>query len=46
MALFIDGQINRLQNLERYESGILDLASTEQIDITGKMALAQDQIGF
>lgn len=45
MALFIDGQISNLQDLERYESGLLDVASTEQIDPTAKMALAQDLIG-
>jgi hypothetical protein len=44
MALFTDGQINTLQALERYESGLLDVASVEQINITSKMALAQDLI--
>ncbi len=44
MALFTDGQINSLRDLQRYESGLLDVASAEQIDITAKMALAQDMI--
>ncbi len=44
MALFTDGQINNLRDLQRYESGLLDVASVEQIDITAKMALAQDMI--
>ena len=44
MALFTDGQINNLRDLQRYESGLLDVASAEQIDITAKMALAQDMI--
>lgn len=44
MALFTDGQINNTQDLRNYESGILDVANLENIDLTGKMALAQDEI--
>ncbi len=44
MALFIDSEINSLQDLQRYESGVLDVASAEQIDITAKMGLAQEMI--
>ena len=44
MALFNDGPINSTIDLQNYESGILSVASTEGIDLSGKMALAQDQI--
>lgn len=45
MALFTDGDLNSLQDLERYESGLLSVTSAEQIDLSAKMALAQDLIG-
>jgi hypothetical protein len=45
MALFIDGQINTLLDLVRYEAGLLETASTEQVDITAKTTLAQDITG-
>ncbi|MGI8745535.1 MAG: hypothetical protein ACR2NN_23770 [Bryobacteraceae bacterium] len=45
MGLFTDGQVNSTQDLRNYENGILDTASLENIDLTGKMALAQDEIG-
>jgi hypothetical protein len=44
MGLLIDGQLNNTQDLRNYENGILDLASLENIDLTGKMAMAQDEI--
>lgn len=44
MALFNDGPISTMIDLQNYESGILGVASTEGIDLSGKMALAQDQI--
>lgn len=44
MGLLSDGQINSIQDLRNYENGILDTASLENIDVTGKMALAQDEI--
>src|SRR5436190_755350 len=44
MGLLTDGQINDTQDLRNYENGILDVASSENIDLTGKMALAQDEI--
>jgi hypothetical protein len=37
--------MNTLLDLERYESGLLNVSSVEQINVTAKMALAQDQIG-
>ena len=46
MGLLIDGQVNSTQDLRNYENSILDLASSENIDLTGKMALAQDEISI
>ena len=45
MALFNDGEINTLQDLQRYESSLLNVASIEQIDLSAKMAMAADEIG-
>lgn len=44
MALFTDGPISVTMDLQNYESSILSVASTEGIDLAGKMALAQDDI--
>jgi hypothetical protein len=44
MALFTDGEINTLQDLQRYESSLLNVASVEQIDLNAKMSLAADEI--
>src|SRR5260370_39532135 len=44
MALFTDGPINGTTDLQNYENAILDVASTEKIDLSGKIALAQDEI--
>lgn len=44
MALFTDGPINGTIDFENYENGILQVASTEQIDLAGKGALAQREI--
>lgn len=44
MGLLTDGQINDTQDLRNYENGILDVASLENIDLTGKMTLALDEI--
>lgn len=45
MALFTDGQINGTQDLQDYESSILEVANIENIDLSAKMALGQDEIG-
>lgn len=45
MALFTDGTITTLEELTAHESKILDLASAEGIDLTAKLALAQEEIG-
>ena len=44
MALFTDGPINKMIDLQNYENAILDVVSTESIDLDGKIALAQSEI--
>ena len=44
MALFTDGQLNGAIDLQNHENHILDVASSEGIDLAGKIALAQDEI--
>jgi hypothetical protein len=44
MALFTDGPINGVLDLQNYENAILTVANTEQIDLAGKSALAQGEI--
>lgn len=44
MALFTDGPLNALIDLQNYENRILDVSSAEGIDLAGKMVLAQDDI--
>jgi len=44
MALFTDGPINLVIDLQNYENGILTVANTEQIDLAGKSKLAQSEI--
>ena len=46
MALFMDGSISTMEDLVAQESTILDLASTEGIDLTRKLALAQEEVGI
>ncbi len=44
MALFTDGPINSMVDLQNYENAILDVGSTESIDVGGKIALAQSEM--
>jgi len=44
MALFTDGTISTLEDLRSYESTIYDLASTEGIDLSQKLVLAQREL--
>ena len=44
MALFTDGTISAVDDLAGHDSGILDVASTEGIDLTKKLQLAQDEL--
>src|SRR5690242_2816865 len=45
MSLFTDGSIASLEDLKAQDSGVMDTAGTEGIDLTGKLALAQEEIG-
>lgn len=44
MALFTDGGISSIEDLRVYDSSVWDVASTEDIDVTAKLGLAQKQI--
>ena len=45
MALFTDGNPADIEYLRSYESGILDVAETEGIDLGAKLTLAAEEIG-
>jgi len=44
MALFIDGPASSMEDLAAQDSQLLDVASVENIDVTQKLALAQDEL--
>ena len=44
MALFIDGPVSSVEDLAAQDSQLLDVASVEGIDVTQKLALAQDEL--
>src|SRR5208283_1053215 len=44
MALFTDGPASSMEDLAAQDSQLLDVASIEGIDVTQKLALAQDQL--
>jgi hypothetical protein len=44
MALFTDGTISNSEDLTGHDSGVLEVASTEGIDVTKKLRLAQDEL--
>jgi hypothetical protein len=46
MALFTDGTISTLEELRGYESAIYDVATTERIDLSQKLLLAQQELGI
>ena len=46
MALFTDGGISDLEDLIALDSQLLDVATVEGIDVTRKLASAQEQIGL
>lgn len=46
MALFVDGNITSLQDLKAHETSILDMASSEGIDLGSKLTLAQDELAI
>jgi hypothetical protein len=45
MALFTDGAISTMEDAAAYESSILDVTTTEGIDLQGKLKLAQEELG-
>ena len=45
MALFTDGPVSGIEDLTSQDSQLLDVASTEGIDVTRKIALAQEDVG-
>src|SRR5690348_3793619 len=45
MALFTDGPVSSIEDLAAQDSQLLDVASTEGIDVARKLELAQDDIG-
>ena len=46
MALFIDGPVSSIEDLTAQDSQLLDVASTEGIDVTRKLALAQEDVSL
>ena len=44
MALFIDGPVSSVEDLAAQDSQLLDVASVEGIDVSQKLALAQDEL--
>ena len=46
MALFTDGLISSLEDLVAYDSQLLNVATVEQIDVTSKLASAQEDVGL
>jgi hypothetical protein len=44
MALFIDGPASSMEDLAAHDSQLLDVASVEGIDVSQKLALAQDEL--
>jgi hypothetical protein len=45
MALFLDGAVSTTEDLTAQDSQLLDVASTEGIDLGSKLALAQEELG-
>jgi hypothetical protein len=46
MSVFTDGVIATIGDLRGYESSILEVAHTEGIDLTVKLALSQEEVGM
>ena len=44
--LFTDGSISRLEELAAHDAGLMEVAGSEGIDVSGKMGLAQDELGI
>ncbi|MBV8730803.1 MAG: hypothetical protein JO336_13445 [Acidobacteriia bacterium] len=46
MALFVDGSVSDSDDLAAQDAQLLDIASEEGVNVTQKLALAQDEIGL
>src|SRR6478672_8706162 len=46
MALFTDGMISAPDDLPAHDSGVLDVASLEGINLTSKLKLAQEELAL
>src|SRR4029077_8268591 len=46
MALFMDGTVSGIEDLTAQDSQLLDVAQVENIDVTQKLALAQDELAI
>jgi hypothetical protein len=46
MALFTDGPVSSIEDLTAQDSQLLNVANVEGIDVTQKLALAQDQLAM
>src|SRR5689334_5735381 len=46
MALFNDGPVSSIEDLQGHDTQLLELANTEGIDVTRKLALAQEEISL
>ena len=44
MALFSDGEVSTIDDLRGYDTQLLDVANTEGIDVTRKLALAREEL--
>jgi hypothetical protein len=46
MALYTDGLTTSISDLKAYDSSVLEVASTEKIDATAKLRLAETELGI
>jgi hypothetical protein len=46
MALYMDGPVSTIEDLRAEDSQLNDLASIEGVDVTQKLALAKEDVGF
>lgn len=46
MALYIDGPVSTIEDLRAEDSQLKDVASVEGVDVTQKLALAKEDVGF
>jgi hypothetical protein len=45
MALFTDGNISTIDDLAAHDSGVMGIAAAEAIDLSRKLAMAQEEVG-